>query len=275
MLNSHRIEFEFCSEYKLLHGEINTIVNSSWIKLLNGDLQIDAYLSEPDRVVQGAIIVIQEIFGVNSHIRSITERFAQEGYVAIAPAIFQRTAPGFAVGYSEDDTKLGRSHKDQTTADQLLSDLKTTIAFLQTKGFQEVGTIGFCFGGHVAYLAATLPEVKATASFYGAGIATMTPGGEAPTITRTPEIQGTLYAFFGTQDPLIPITQINQVEAALAANHIDHKVFRYPAGHGFFCNQRSDYNPEAAADAWEQVKALFSRLDGLELKSRNSGDRTF
>ncbi|GAP99263.1 dienelactone hydrolase family protein [Leptolyngbya sp. NIES-2104] len=260
MANFHRIEFEFRSEYKLLRGEINTIVNSSWIKLSNGDLQIDAYLSEPDTAAQGAMIVIQEIFGVNSHIRSITERFAQEGYVAIAPAIFQRTAPGFEVGYSEDDTKLGRSHKDQTTADQLLSDLRTTIAFLQTKGFQEVGAIGFCFGGHVAYLAATLPEVKATASFYGAGIATMTPGGGAPTITRTSEIKGTLYAFFGTQDPLISIEQIDQVEAALEANHIDHKVFRYSAGHGFFCDQRSDYHPEAAADAWEQVKALFSRL---------------
>ncbi|MBE9010974.1 dienelactone hydrolase family protein [Pseudanabaenaceae cyanobacterium LEGE 13415] len=235
-------------------------MNSSWIKLSNGNLQIDAYLSEPTDSAQGAIIVIQEIFGVNSHIQSVTERFAREGYLAIAPAIFQRTAPGFEVGYSEEETKLGRSHKDQTTADQLLSDLKTTIAFLQTKGFQEVGTIGFCFGGHVAYLAATLPEVKATASFYGAGIVTMTPGGGAPTITRTPEIKGTLYAFFGTQDPLIPVEHIDQIEAALEQNHIDYKVFRYPAGHGFFCEQRSDYNPEAASDAWEKVKALFSRL---------------
>lgn len=204
--------------------------------------------------------MIQEIFGVNSHIRDLTQRFAQEGYFAIAPAIFQRTAPGFEVGYGEEATKLGRSHKDQTTVAQLLSDLKTTIAFLQSKGFREIGAIGFCFGGHVAYLAATLPEVKATASFYGAGIATMTPGGGEPTIAKTSEIQGTLYAFFGTQDPLIPVEQIDQVEAALEKHHIDHKIFRYPAGHGFFCEQRSDYNPEAAADAWEQVKALFSRL---------------
>lgn len=251
-------EFGFGSQYSLLHGE--SIVNSSWLKLANGDLQIDAYLAEPDTAAQGAVIVIQEIFGVNSHIREVTERFAQEGYVAIAPAIFQRTAPEFEVGYGEEDTKFGRFHKDQTTADQLLSDLKTTIAFLQTKGFQEVGAIGFCFGGHVAYLAATLPEVKATASFYGAGIATMTPGGGEPTITRTSEIKGTVYAFFGTQDRLIPVEQIAQVEAVLEQNHIDYKLFRYPAGHGFFCDQRADYNPEAAADAWEQVKALFSEL---------------
>lgn len=235
-------------------------MNSSWIKLSNGSLDIDAYISEPDVSASGAIIVIQEIFGVNSHIQAVTRRLAQEGYLAIAPAIFQRTAPGFEVGYSEEDTKLGRFHKDQTTVDQLLSDLRTTIAFLKTKGFNEVGTIGFCFGGHVAYLAATLPEVKATASFYGGGIATMTPGGGEPTIARTSEIKGMLYAFFGTQDPLIPLDQIDQIEAALKEHQIDHRVFRYPAGHGFFCDQRSDYNPIAAADSWEQVKALFLRL---------------
>lgn len=235
-------------------------MNSSWIKLPNGSLEIDAFLTEPDASRRSAIIVIQEIFGVNSHIQAVTKRLAGEGYFAIAPAVFQRTAPGFDVGYSQEETKLGRSHKEQTTADQLLSDLRTTIAFLQAKGFAEIGAIGFCFGGHVAYLAATLPEIKATASFYGAGIATLTPGGGEPTISKTPDIQGTLYAFFGTQDPLISIEEIDQVEAALEKHHVDHRVFRYRAGHGFFCDQRPDYNPDAAADAWEQVKTLFSGL---------------
>jgi carboxymethylenebutenolidase len=236
-------------------------VNFSWIKIPNQSLEIDAYLAQPSSPTQAAIIVIQEIFGVNAHIRDVTERFAQEGYFAIAPAIFQRTAPGFEVGYSQEDTKLGRLHKEQTKADELLSDLQATIEYLKTRGVEQIGTIGFCFGGHVAYLAATLPEIKATASFYGAGIAVMTPGGGEPTISRTPEIQGTLYAFFGTQDPLIPVEQIDQIEAALEQHHIDHRVFRYPTGHGFFCDRRSDYNPTAAADAWEQVKALFSRLN--------------
>lgn len=235
-------------------------MNSSWVKISNHSLEIDAYLAEPNLPTRAGVIVIQEIFGVNSHIRAVTERFAQEGYLAIAPAIFQRTAPGFEVGYSQEDTKLGRSHKDQTKADELLSDLKATIEYLKASGIEQIGAIGFCFGGHVAYLAATLPEIKATASFYGAGIAVMIPGGGEPTISRTPQIQGTLYAFFGTQDPLIPVEQIDQIEATLEQNHIAHRVFRYPTGHGFFCDQRADHNPEAAADAWGQVKALFSRL---------------
>ncbi|MDX2241904.1 MAG: dienelactone hydrolase family protein [Leptolyngbyaceae cyanobacterium bins.302] len=237
-------------------------IQARWVKLHNGDLQIDVYLAEPigDGSFPG-IVVIQEIFGVNSHIRDVTERIAREGYVAIAPAIFQRTAPGFEVGYTEADMILGRKHKNQTTADQLLSDVQTAINYLKTKPYVDsakFGAIGFCFGGHVAYLAATLPDITATASFYGAGIATMTPGGgSAPTITRTSQIKGTLYAFFGTQDPLIPIEQTEQIEVELEKCAISHKVFRYEAGHGFFCNQRADYNPAAAAHAWEQVKRLF------------------
>ncbi|MBL1174834.1 dienelactone hydrolase family protein [Pantanalinema sp. GBBB05] len=236
-------------------------MRTEWVKVANGDLQIDAYLAEPTEPgTFPAIVVIQEIFGVNSHIRSVTERLAKAGYVAIAPAIFQRTAPGFEVGYSEADTVLGREYKDQTKADELLSDIQATIAYLQTKANVKAGgfgTIGFCFGGHVVYLAATLPEIKVTASFYGGGIATMTPGGGAPTVDRTPEIHGKLYAFFGTEDPLIPVAQIDQIEAALQQHQIDHQVFRYQAGHGFFCDQRADYRPEAAADAWTHVLQLY------------------
>ncbi|MGV0024239.1 dienelactone hydrolase family protein [Phormidesmis priestleyi] len=239
-------------------------IRATETKILNESLQIDAYLAEP--IAKGrhsAIVVIQEIFGVNSHIRDVTDRLAREGYVAIAPAIFQRTAPGFNVGYSESETKQGRVYKDQTQATQLLSDIQATIAYLRTlPSVKEdaIGAIGFCFGGHVAYLAATLPDIKATASFYGAGIATMTPGGGVPTIAHTSEIQGMLYAFFGTQDPLIPIEQIDQIEAELQKCSETHRVFRYAAGHGFSCDQRSDYSPKAAGDAWEHVKELFGGM---------------
>ncbi len=242
-----------------------TDIRATTTTVLNGSLKIDAYLAEPmGEGTYPAIVVIQEIFGVNDYIRQVAKRLAREGYVAIAPAIFQRTAPGFEVGYGAEETKLGRVHKDQTTADELLSDIRATIAYVKTLPLVKadaIGTIGFCFGGHVAYLAATLPDIKATASFYGAGIATMTPGGGAPTITRTGEIQNPLYAFFGTQDPLIPVEQIDQIEAALQQQPRSHRVFRYPeAGHGFFCDARSDYRPHAAADAWEHVKELFQTL---------------
>jgi carboxymethylenebutenolidase len=241
------------------------------VKVMNQDLQIDAHLAEPAAQPEGegrfpAIVVIQEIFGVNEHIRDVVGRLAGLGYVAIAPAIYQRIAPGFESGYSPEEVQQGRQYKEQTRADELLSDIGATIAYLQ--GLPNVvdgaiGCIGFCFGGHVAYLAATLPQIKATASFYGAGIATLTPGGGQPTLTRTGEIGGELYAFFGREDGSIPEEQVDAIEAELGAQGVRHRVFRYDgAGHGFFCDRRSSYNPEAAADAWEQVQALFGRVLG-------------
>lgn len=239
-------------------------IRAGWVQIPNADLQIDAYLAQPAGAgAFPAVIVIQEIFGVNAHIRDVTERLARAGYVAIAPAIYQRTAPGFEVGYAGDSFVQGRKYKDLTKADELLSDAEATIAYLHTLPTVKpgaIGSIGFCFGGHVVYLLATLPDIKATAAFYGGGIATMTPGGGSPTIDRTPEIKGTIFLFFGTQDQLIPNEQVEQIEAALQQHSIPYQLFRYPAGHGFFCDQRADYSPDAAAAAWKHVQELFSQV---------------
>ncbi len=233
------------------------------ITIPNGDLQISAYLAQPATAGQfPAVIVIQEIFGVNSHIREVTDRIAKEGYVAIAPAIYQRQAPGFETGYTPEDITIGRKYKEQTTASELLSDIQAAIDYLKTLPFVKqtgFGCIGFCFGGHVAYLAATLPEIKATASFYGAGIATYTPGGGLPTIDRTAEIKGTLYGFYGIQDASIPSEQVDQIETELQKHSISHQLFRYNADHGFFCDHRGSYNATAAAESWEEVKHLFQQ----------------
>ncbi len=241
---------------------IDPNIRTTHLEIQNQDLKISAYQAEP--IGDGpfpAIVVLQEIFGVNAHIRDITERFAKIGYVAIAPALYQRLAPDFEAGYTDADIKIGRVYKEQTQADELLSDIQATVDHLKAQPQVNpgaIGCIGFCFGGHVAYLAATLPNIKATASFYGAGIATWCPGNGAPTVSRTSDIQGTLYAFFGLEDASIPIEQTNQIEAELQKHQIPHHIFRYPgAGHGFFCDQRASYSPEAAADAWVKVQELF------------------
>ena len=229
----------------------------------NDQLEIDGYLAMPQQ--EGTfpgVVVVQEIFGVNDHIRDVTRRFAHQGYVAIAPAIYQRQAPGFETGYTPESIKIGREYKNQTKASELLSDIQATIDYLyalpQVKK-TGVGTIGFCFGGHVVYLAATLKAVKATASFYGAGIANWMPGEEEKaTVERTPDIQGTLYAFFGMEDKSIPAEQIDTIETALKQHNIPHRIFKYPgADHGFFCDQRGSYQADAAADAWQKVLDFF------------------
>lgn len=238
-------------------------IRTAQVKVANGDLQISSYLAEPvgDGPFPG-VVVIQEIFGVNAHIRDVTERIAKEGFVAIAPAIYQRQAPDFEVGYTDEDIVTGRKYKEETKASELLSDVQSAVDYLKSLSSvkdDSFGCIGFCFGGHVTYLAATLADIKATASFYGAGIATGTPGGGPATITLTPKITGTIYCFFGTVDTLIPNEETEEIEAELKKHQIKHKVFRYPADHGFFCDRRGSYNAEAAVDSWTHVKELFNK----------------
>ena len=244
----------------------NREIKTDSVKIANGSLQIEAYLAMPaEKETYPGVVVLQEIFGVNDHIREVTRRIAQEGYVAIAPALYQRKAPGFERGYTADDIKIGKQYKDKTTVEELLSDIQATIDYLISYTPVKaniIGCIGFCFGGHVAYLAATLPDIHATASFYGAGIATMTPGGGAPTLTRTKDMKrGTIYLFFGMEDASIPAEQVDKIEDALNKNQVMHRIFRYEgADHGFFCDQRASYNEAAAADAWREVKHLFREV---------------
>lgn len=248
---------------------IESAVQTRAVQLQSGGIQVEAYLAEPSAAGQyPGVVVLQEIFGVNEHIRDVTERLANEGYVAIAPALYQRQAPGFETGYTPDDIKLGRQYKEKTRAEELLSDVQAAVDYLKqlpnvaaAKGF---GCIGFCFGGHVAYLAATLADIQATASFYGAGLTTWCPGGEGATIDRTAQIApGTLHAFFGMDDASIPVEQVEQIEATLQQFDIPHRVWRYAgADHGFFCDRRNSYNAAAAADAWQKVQDLFQQTLG-------------
>ena len=242
---------------------IANIVTKS-VQIPNNDLEIAAYLAKPQTLGNyPAIIVLQEIFGVNDHIKDVTQKIAQEGYIAIAPALYQRQAPDFAIGYTPEEVNLGRQYKTQTQAKELLSDIQATIHYLYQMPevkFTGVGIVGFCFGGHVAYLAATLKDIRATASFYGAQIVNWCPGEDEPTIKRTKDITGTIYAFFGTVDPLIPNEQVDRIAAELEKQQIDHQIYCYKeASHGFMCDRRDSYNSDAAKDAWQKMLDLFSQ----------------
>jgi carboxymethylenebutenolidase len=253
-------------------------IKTTYVQVPNQNLEIDAYLAQPAQEGKfAAVIVFPEIFGVNSNIREITELIAQQGYVAIAPAMYQRIATGFAcdfspehLGYSPEAYQLGLQYYQQVKYREILSDIQATIAYLKTLPnvkAEGIGCIGFCFGGHVAYIAATLPEIKATASFYGAGITTSSYGEDTPTLDRTSKIKGTIYLFFGTRDTLVSQEETQRIEAELKQQQINHRVFRYDAGHGFFAGffqdkypfleQHPSYNPEAAPDAWKKIRELF------------------
>lgn len=253
-------------------------INTSWVQISNNDLLIDAYLAQPEgNGKKGAVIVFQEIFGVNNNIRDITELIAKQGYIAIAPALYQRIAPGFEFGFSAEDCGFsqeaysnGLQYYQQVKYQEIFSDIKATIAYLKNLSnvkTDSIGCIGFCFGGHIAYMAATLPDIKATASFYGGGITQPSYGEEIPTINRTSEINGIIYTFFGNQDSMVSQEDNQKIEAELNKHKINHRVFKYDAGHGFFGGFFVDkypflaenplVNAEAAKDAWNHVLELF------------------
>lgn len=233
---------------------------------VKGSDAMAAYVASPDWSggPHPAVIVVEEIFGVNSHIRDVVERVAREGYVAIAPDVHHRAWPtGTELQYDEDGYKRGMPVIGKLTADGVSADLAATIAFLRARKDvrgDRLGVIGFCIGGHIAYFAACTTDVRATASFYGGGIASFTPGGGAPTVTRTKDIKGRILCFFGAKDSMIPADQVETIKKELEKNQIRHEVVVYPdAGHAFF----RDVDPKAhvkgaAEDAWKRVKALFA-----------------
>jgi carboxymethylenebutenolidase len=210
-----------------------------------------------------AVLVLEEIFGVNAHIRSVADRIAREGYVAIAPDIHHRVSGGRELPYNPEGRQVGMSWIPALSTAGLKADLDAAVAYLGTRKdvrSDRLGAIGFCIGGHAAYIAAALLPLRATASFYGGGIAKFAPGGGPPTVTLAPRIAGRIVCFFGGKDHAIPAEQVQTIEDALRAAKVRHEVVTYPdAAHAFFRDADANaYEPKAAADAWTKVKALFA-----------------
>jgi carboxymethylenebutenolidase len=231
---------------------------------LEGGGAMGGYLARPSEGKRHpAVLVFMEIFGINSHIRDITERLAREGYVALAPDYFHRAGPGVEYGYDDDGMAKGMELMGQLNSDEMVADARAAIEYLRDRSFVEpdkIGCMGFCIGGHMTYLTACETDVKAAASFYGGGIAGAEgPGGKPSTIGRTERLKGKILCLFGDQDGFIPADQVDAIRAALKQAGADHEVVVYPgADHGFFCDQRATYQKAAADDAWTRVKALFA-----------------
>jgi len=242
------------------HGP-GTTMPAWWARPLEGPLR-------------GAVLVLPEVFGVNAWVRSVADRLASQGFAALAISTFSRTAPDLELGYDGPGLELGRQHRDQVTAAQLLADGAAAAAWLQQRhGVKGVGCVGFCFGGHLALLAATLPALRVTCDFYGARVASVRPGGGPPSLEEVPRIPGRLWCFCGDADPLIPQEEIDAIERALSAANggvpardpaARHRLFVLPgAGHGYLCEQRGDFQPAAAQQGWGAMLELFgASLEG-------------
>jgi carboxymethylenebutenolidase len=203
-----------------------------------------AYRATPSGAPRAGLVVVQEIFGVNQHIRKVADGFAADGYLAIAPALFDRVERGYETGYGPQDIERGRATRGKLTIDQALMDVKATVKEL-AKGGLKVGVVGYCFGGTVAWLAATrIDGVAAAVGYYGGGI------GE--TAEEHPKAPVMLH--FGETDASIPKEHYEKVKRL----HANVPVHVYPgAGHGFVCDERGSYHAESAKLARQRTIEFF------------------
>ncbi len=234
-------------------------VTTSTLQLNTPDGKMETFEARPkEGGAHPAVIVLMEAFGVNDHIKNVTERIAKEGYVAIAPDLYHRE-PERIVPYSELQKAVGIMNRLKD--DKVMSDVGAVINHLKGQNYVKAGSIGvtgFCMGGRFTYLSAAHhnKDVKAAVAFYGGGI----PMGNPSPLSRTGDINCPIYLFFGGKDPLIPAEHVAQINKALTDNHKTFMMKLYPdATHGFFCDERQSYNADAAKDAWEKTKAFFAQ----------------
>jgi carboxymethylenebutenolidase len=206
--------------------------------------ELDAYVSRPSGTPVAGLVVIQEAFGVNSHIRSVTDGYAGDGFLAIAPALFDRIEHGVELGYTTEDMQKGIALAQQTN-DNAVKDMDAALGWLREQKVGKSGVIGYCLGGTMAWLAATRLNIGAAVGYYGGHIARFA--------QETPHCPVMLH--FGKLDQHIPKEDVDKVQAA----HPDVPIFWYDAGHGFNCNDRSSYNPEAAKLARERSLAFLKQ----------------
>jgi carboxymethylenebutenolidase len=239
-------------------------ITGNFIDIPTRSSTMRGYLARPEsNEILPAVIVYMEIFGINSHIREVTERVAAEGFVALAPDYFHRTGPGIELGYDDAGMAEGMKHLGQLDADQMIADAEATLGALKERddvGGKGVGAMGFCIGGHMTYLTACTTGIRAAAAYYGGGIAAPKgPGGGPSTLSRTSGIQGRIHCYFGGQDAMIPGDQVEAVRKSLAEAETRHDVRVYEhADHGFNCDQRASFNSDAATDAWTRTLSLFN-----------------
>jgi carboxymethylenebutenolidase len=206
-----------------------------------------AYLAEPATRPRGGIVVVQEIFGVNRHIRAVADGYAADGYLTIAPALFDRVHRGYESGYTQPEIQAGVALMQRVSWDDAIRDVSAALEAVKHAG--ETGIVGFCWGGAVTWLAAArVPGLAAAVPYYGGAIPSL--ANEHP---RCPTM-----LHFGEKDASLPVAQAR----AVAAAHPDVTAHFYDAGHGFNCDQRGSYDEPAAKLARERTLEFFRKHVG-------------
>jgi carboxymethylenebutenolidase len=230
-------------------------------ELTTADGPMRLYEAVPEGEPRGAVIVIQEAFGVNPHIEDVTRRVAAAGYHAVAPDMFHRTGPGAVVDYGDFGSVM--EHFVGVGSDAaILADVDATIDYLHGIGFADgqIGIVGFCFGGRVTFLVASQRAIGAGVGFYGGGIVTARFPQFPALVDGAQTMKTPWLGLFGDRDESIPVDDVELLRKALTDAPVDAEVVRYAdAEHGFHCDARPSYNAGAAADGWSGTLDWFGR----------------
>jgi len=227
-------------------------LHTDWVDLRADDgTSLRAFVARPDGRAGRGLLLFQEAFGVNSHIRDVAGRFASEGFLVIAPELFHRTAaPGFELSYK--DFPSATRHLQAITEQGLDADVRAAFGWLDQEGVgHNTVAVGYCLGGRVAFVANSGVRLKAAASYYGGRI--------PPLLGRAPKLSGPMLFFWGGQDHHIPETDRQAIVSGVRdANKVFVNVTFSDADHGFFCDARASFHPAAAAQAWSLTKTFLN-----------------
>lgn len=210
--------------------------------------QFSAYVARPQGRPIGGLVVVQEIFGVNPHIRSVADGYARDGFLVVAPALFDRVERGVELGYEGTDREKAMSLMAKLDPEKALADVAAAMNYAIGDACKKTGVIGYCFGGTLAWLAAARLRPAAVVGYYGGRI-----GNYANEKPNAP-----VMLHFGKQDAHIPPEEVEKIHAA----HPEVEIYWYDAGHGFNCDARASYDPAAAKEARERsLKFLKKNLE--------------
>ena len=218
------------------------------IRLKSKGGEIGAYLAGPKGTPKGGVVVIQEIFGVNHHIKAVTDTFAEQGYLALAPRFFDHIKSGVELGYTPDTIAEGRKYVTELGLDKPVQDVEAAIDELKRRGTRKVAVTGFCWGGTITWLSATRLKPDAAIGYYGGGI--------HGTKNEKPQVPTMLH--FGDKDMHIPMAHVNEVRTL----HPNVLVYDYPADHGFHCDERGSYDAAASKQAMARTLEFMAKHVG-------------
>jgi len=238
-------------------------MKGQWINIYSGDLPLRSWWVDSVNECKYVSIVLPEVFGINNWIRSFSEKLAQQNVSVLSLPLYGRTAPNLDLAYSEEDLKLGRHHKNLTTLKNIIEDVSAAINWVKEKyPLKKISIIGFCFGGHAAFIASSLKGIESSFCFYGAGVASPKSNNNFAPIDLLEKVSGKLNFICGSSDDLIPLKDRLEIKKMFKKFDPLEERFSYVeiegAVHGFMCEERDSFDKDASLFGWNLFMKEFN-----------------